>query len=216
MATRRETAKKASTRLIGGMSLRQVATRMDMSAEGVRQLVDAYPDLAKKVADARAERSQARRTKRDSDQADARVRRRGEPRESSRTYSDADLAVLFRRFQTERPGPASSYAFIAWLKENEGPSARTFLDRFGPTWAGLCERFGVTPASATRRGRTVTDAECLRAVRRVAKLVGGPPTAEQYQDMKTPGEPARKTIATRLGGGRWSGVTAMLLARAAA
>lgn len=212
----RERAEAISSGIIQGMSLRQIATRMDLSPEGVRQILDAHPDLAKAAKKAREERRSATKDDREARRLATSDATRSMPRASTNHYSDAQLAAEFMRFAASRGGgPLSSSQFITWTRVHaDCPSLSTYLIRFGPTWADVCARYDQTPVSATGRGRTLVGAEeCLAAVACVqALLAGRPPTSEQYGSMKEPGDPAPKTVAVRLGGGRWSGVVALLLA----
>lgn len=209
----RQQAEKIAADLVEGLTLRQAGARHGVTYERVRQIVAEHPDLVERVDASRLERKQAARTERDNGAAARRSeRRRAVPRPGLLLYTDEGLEATFREFLAASGGqPVSSRAFIEWLaaRGDGAPSAQTFLIRFGPSWSDVCVRFGAV--SVGGRGRAITRASCETAVRRIRRLVGRPPTAAEYETLKTPEEPSRPVVAARLGGGRWSGVTAYLI-----
>lgn len=208
--------------LVGeGLSLRAAARRLGITGERVRQIVADHPDLARRVQRAREARALERADRISADRIERQGRtlaRRATPRaERAEIIPTEELERIVSLFADDLDGqPASSSHFRSWLKENHpsGPAVPTFIDRLGGSWGEVCERRGLVPAGGRRGPGRDTDA-CLSAVRRIQTEVGAPPTVTQYEERKLPGEPARKTVAARLGDGRWSTVVARLLAEAA-
>lgn len=205
-----ELAEALADELVAGGTLRDVGAAHGLSGERVRQLLLKRPDLVRRVEDSRAARVEQRRAGARAAQAAASQGRRATPKAGLQRWTDDELDNFFRRFLAAHDGRASSQAFKTWCGEHGPPSPRTFVMRFGPGWADVCARYGV--AAPGGRGKTVDARTCERAVRRVAKIVGGPPTVQQYKDLKRPDEPSDQTVRGRLGDGRWAGVVARLLA----
>lgn len=208
MSGQRMRAVKIKTALVGGMSLRQVATRMDLSPERVRQIVAEHPDLHEQVVAARTARRDAARRARE-DQQEGRSRSRPTANAGATTYTDEQLDAFFRAFLASTDS-RTSYAFDEWRRSAGAPALQTFTDRFGPSWAALCARYDVEP-TGKGQGRKATDpAVCMTALRRVQRRVGQPPTVKEYLQHRRPDEPGPKTCARAVGGGLWSGVIALL------
>lgn len=217
--TPRETAEALADALVEGGSLREVGAANGMSGERVRQIMNEHLDLAARVESYRAERAQAALDDRDvragahrAQVERAALERRATPSAQTLIYTDDELDAVFRRFMDEHPAPLSSRTFIRWLIKIGGPSASTYWARFG-NWPEVCARFDVEPAGG--RGLSISRDDALKALLRVRDKVGHPPTVKEYEKLKLPTDPSRPVVQSRVGGGRWSGVTAYLLDQAA-
>lgn len=204
------TPQSLADELCAGGTLRTVGASNGISGERVRQIIAGHPALRTRVIAAQTARAIERQTKASNVRARDRQRRRAVAKTGTKKFTDVELEQFFRRFLEAHDGRASSQAFKVWCNENGPPGARTYTLRYGPSWQDVCAKFGVTPPGG--RGTTITAAQCEAAVRRVAAAVGQLPTVAQYIEHKRPDEPADHTVRIRLGGGRWAGVTAFLLA----
>jgi hypothetical protein len=83
----------------------------------------------------------------------------------------------------------------------DGPSAGLIAYRWGG-WTVACERAGLTPNTrAAHLGRpTYSEDEYRAALRRVADVLGAPPTQKQYGALRRIGEPSGAAFARRYRG----------------
>lgn len=83
----------------------------------------------------------------------------------------------------------------------DGPSGSAIASRFG-SWATACEMAGLTPnPRRPNSGRaTYSEAQYRAALRRVAGILGRPPTQGEYRAAKRDGEPSTHAISLKYGG----------------
>ena len=117
--------------------------------------------------------------------------------------SDAKILSDLRAAAEELGEPLSIKRYRRQAPERGWVSDFTVAHRFG-SWAEACEVLGIrsNQASAHRTGSRFGERECLRALRRCAKELGGSPTLVGYVSWSAehPYEPKAATIRYHLGG----------------
>ena len=160
-----------------GMTHDQIAAALDTPRKTVRELVCEFIPREERIA-----------------RTAEKLRDRRSPDEST-LQALRDAARMLGR----TPGQ-TAYDRLRREQLVDGPSASAIASRWG--WALACQLAGLTPNP--RRPRTglptYSEDDYRSALRRVANIVGQPPTQAQYRALNRDGEPSPHAIKRRYGG----------------